>query len=63
MGKHRRGVLRHPHQTAIEPRRVPFDEPLSERTQYAAKTLRLDRRPDKIIAAVRRAHQMLDTIH
>jgi transposase len=32
------------------------------KAQYAAETLRLDRRPDKIIA-VRRGHQMLDSIH
>ena len=61
-----RGLLRQALQATPPARGVPFPgralgrhQPLSGRAQYAAEALRLDRRSDRIIAAVKWGHQAL----
>jgi hypothetical protein len=62
MGKRRRGGLRHPHQTAIEPRRVPFGSRFLKEHNMQPKPFVWIADPIKLSPPCA-AHQMLDSIH
>jgi len=67
----RRGLLRQAHQTAPEAWRLPIDSSISRPPLTASSLRPMTIRspspgpptPEEIIAAVRRGHQMLDSIH
>ena len=70
VAQRRRGLLRQAHQAAPEARRLPIarrpagrHQPLPRRDQHDPKPFVWTADPDRIIAAVKRGHQMLDSIH
>ena len=71
LAQRRRGLLRQARQAAIEARRLPIrrrspgrHQPLRRRdTTQNPKPFTWTADPDKIIAAVKRGHQVLDSIH
>lgn len=65
-----RGVLRQTHPAAPQKWRVPLrrrppgrHQPLHQRAQSGPASVRMEGRPEQIIAAVRRGHQTLESIH
>ena len=70
LAQRRRGLLRQAHKEAIETRHLPVGrrlagsyQSLRHRIQRRPKPFTWTADPDKIIQAVRRGHQVLDSIH
>ena len=70
LAQRRRGFFRDPDKAAIETRRVPIDrrspsrdQPLPLKSTINSPNPSWTADPNKIIAAVKRGHQVLDSIH